>query len=63
VIQEEELRRHNKPTDAWISFNGFVYDITAYVEKHPPCTGRVCFVIALMCAGVGTDFLGASLLD
>jgi len=39
VIQEEELRRHNKPTDAWISFNGFVYDITAYVEKHPPCTG------------------------
>ena len=47
MIQEEELRRHNKPTDAWISFNGFVYDITAYVEKHPPCTGRVCFVIAL----------------
>lgn len=39
VIPEEELRRHNRPSDAWISFNGNVYDITAYVAKHPPCTG------------------------
>eukprot|EP00438_Fugacium_kawagutii_P002299 Skav226058 [mRNA] locus=scaffold211:326116:328765:- [translate_table: standard] len=39
VISEEELRRHNQLSDAWISFNGNVYDITAYVAKHPPCTG------------------------
>ena len=38
-ITEEEVRRHNQPRDAWISFNGSVYDITGYIEKHPPCEG------------------------
>lgn len=39
VITEEEVRRHREVSDAWISFNGAVYDITKYVERHPPCPG------------------------
>ncbi|CAL1143006.1 unnamed protein product [Cladocopium goreaui] len=39
VIKEEEVRRHNQVSDAWISFNGAVYDITKYVHRHPPCPG------------------------
>lgn len=39
VIKEEELRLHNQVADAWISFDGSVYDITRYIQRHPPCEG------------------------
>ena len=31
----EELSKHNKLDDAWISINHRVYDITNYISKHP----------------------------
>lgn len=31
----EELSKHNKLDDAWISINGRVYDVTYYAAKHP----------------------------
>ena len=31
----EELSKHNKPEDAWISINHRVYDITNYIARHP----------------------------
>lgn len=31
----EVLAQHNKETDAWISINRKVYDITTYIPKHP----------------------------
>jgi len=37
-IAEEDVRKHCRADDAWISFNGSVYDITGYIPKHPPCT-------------------------
>eukprot|EP00439_Symbiodinium_sp_Y106_P062799 s1110_g9.t1 len=39
VFSEAEVRRHNREKDAWISFNGSVYDITRYIPQHPPCSG------------------------
>ena len=29
-VPVEEFIKHNKPYDAWISINGYVYDITRY---------------------------------
>ncbi|XP_020098346.1 delta(8)-fatty-acid desaturase 2-like [Ananas comosus] len=34
-ITTEELRRHNKASDLWISIQGKVYDVTAWAERHP----------------------------
>lgn len=34
-ITYEELKKHSTYSDAWISINGFVYDITNFIQKHP----------------------------
>lgn len=34
-ISYEELKKHSTYTDAWISINGVVYDITGFIQKHP----------------------------
>ncbi|CAI9102049.1 OLC1v1000242C1 [Oldenlandia corymbosa var. corymbosa] len=34
-ITTEELRKHNKRDDVWISINGKVYDVTNWLQKHP----------------------------
>ena len=52
VIKEEEVRRHNQVSDAWISFNGAVYDITKYVHRHPPCPGPGNCMIFTSTAGL-----------
>lgn len=31
----EELSLHNKASDAWISINRKVYDVTNYINRHP----------------------------
>ena len=31
----EELSRHNTSDDCWIALEGFIYDISAYLEYHP----------------------------
>ena len=35
LISYEELKQHSTYTNAWISINGVVYDITHFVDKHP----------------------------
>eukprot|EP01083_Nonionella_stella_P080989 222824_1 len=34
-ITKEELSKHCSRTDAWLSVNGQVFDVTDYVEFHP----------------------------
>ncbi|XP_054808212.1 delta(8)-fatty-acid desaturase 2 [Prosopis cineraria] len=34
-ITVEELKRHNKPGDLWISVQGKVYDVTGWAKEHP----------------------------
>lgn len=34
-IPPSVLKKHNKPDDAWSSFNGKVYNITPYLKFHP----------------------------
>lgn len=34
-VTPSELASHNKPDDAWIVFNGRVYNITPYLAFHP----------------------------
>ena len=35
LITYEELKQHAKYSDAWLSINRVVYDITNFIEKHP----------------------------
>ncbi|KAF5731760.1 hypothetical protein HS088_TW18G00445 [Tripterygium wilfordii] len=34
-ITSEELKKHNKPDDLWISIQGKVYNVTDWVKQHP----------------------------
>lgn len=34
-ISEEELRKHNKADDLWISIQGKVYNVTDWAKEHP----------------------------
>jgi cytochrome b involved in lipid metabolism len=31
----DEISKHNKNDDAWIIYQGYVYDITYFIDKHP----------------------------
>tara|TARA_B100001059_G_C17569574_1_gene444280 strand:+ start:81 stop:314 length:234 start_codon:yes stop_codon:yes gene_type:complete len=31
----EEVKKHNKIKDAWLIYNGDVYNITDYIKLHP----------------------------
>ncbi len=35
IVSEEELMLHNKKHDIWIVINGYVYDVTNFLEHHP----------------------------
>ena len=41
-ITMEEVNQHNTKKDMWVVFNGFVYDMTQYIFKHPG--GTNCFM-------------------
>ncbi|KAK7310706.1 hypothetical protein RJT34_08376 [Clitoria ternatea] len=34
-ITSEELEKHNKPDDMWISIHGKIYDVSQWAHKHP----------------------------
>ncbi len=34
-ITYEELKKHSSYSDAWLSINGIVYDVTHFIPKHP----------------------------
>jgi len=34
-VPMSEVKKHNKETDAWVIFNGRVYNVTQYLEYHP----------------------------
>ncbi|KAI3498255.1 hypothetical protein L1887_34026 [Cichorium endivia] len=34
-ITSEELKKHNKPNDLWISIQGKVYNVTEWAKQHP----------------------------
>ena len=31
IITAEELEKHNTEQDAWVSYHGFVYNVTEYI--------------------------------
>ena len=31
----DDVKKHNKPDDAWVIFRGYVYDITYFIDEHP----------------------------
>lgn len=35
LISFEEMQKHNSPDDLWVLIDGFVYDVTDFVEMHP----------------------------
>lgn len=35
IISPAELKKHNTVDDAWILYNGYVYDITYFIKLHP----------------------------
>jgi fatty acid desaturase len=35
LLDWEEIGRHNRTDDCWIVIDGFVYDVTAWVNRHP----------------------------
>ena len=43
TITLEELGKHNKADDIWISINGIVYDVTNFVEHHPGKAGPLLY--------------------
>jgi len=45
-ITREELSKHNKVEDCWVSFQGFVYNMSSYLEMHPGGVERI-----MNCAG------------
>ena len=34
-ITKEELAKHNTRDDCWCSYEGYVYDMTPYLDIHP----------------------------
>lgn len=32
---EDEVKKHDKPNDAWVVYNGRVLDITSFLDNHP----------------------------
>ncbi len=35
MITLEEFAKHNSKEDCWVHFQGKVYDVTAWLDKHP----------------------------
>lgn len=35
VIPMEELGKHGTKTDCWVIIEGYVYNVTAYIDQHP----------------------------
>lgn len=35
LVTYDELKKHSSYSDAWISINGDIYDITNFIEQHP----------------------------
>lgn len=47
-ISLDELSKHNLNNNAWVSINGYIYDITQWVGLHPVCN--------LLLPGIGKDY-------
>lgn len=45
-ITKEELQKHNKKESCWCVFDGYVYDLTSYINSHPGGSSTI-----LACAG------------
>merc|ERR1712187_445759 len=35
IISWEEIKKHDKPNDCWVVYEGTVYDVTEFVPNHP----------------------------
>ena len=43
-ITPHEIAQHQDKDDLWVAFDGYVYNVTQFLEVHP--TGDSCFVNA-----------------
>lgn len=41
VITLSQLAEHNTKTDCWVGYNRSVYDLTAWLPKHPGSSGAI----------------------
>ena len=46
----EEVAKHNKQNDAWVTYKDTVYDISKFIENHPGGTDKI-----MLSVGKGID--------
>ena len=51
LIPDLDLMQHNTLDDCWVAYDGIVYDITGYIQKHPGSAGTM-----LRYCGTSDDF-------
>lgn len=37
----KQVKKHNSPTDCWSIVDGKVYNLTAWIDRHPGGSGRI----------------------
>lgn len=52
-VSRDELEMHNTPSDCWVAYYEFVYDMTVYADEHPKVGPRP---IQAFCGSIGTEF-------
>jgi hypothetical protein len=35
IVSWEEIKKHDKPQDCWVVYDGIVYDVTEFIPNHP----------------------------
>ena len=51
TLTVSDLRKHSVVDDCWVSFYGYAYDMTDFIQDHPGGPG----VIEEVCGSDGTD--------
>lgn len=44
VFTRAQVEQHNKREDIWVTYKGFVYNVTKFVKAHPVTTLQVSYL-------------------